>query len=70
MGGSVDGLTTDDVFEDEELLAGVSVETSLKVLGDNWSVDSAVVFEVEIIEVETSDTFTGVPITLVGFKTS
>jgi len=69
VGGPVDGLTTDDVFEDKELLAGVSVETSSTVLGDNWSDDIVVVFEVEIIEVDTSDTFNRVPVTLVGFKT-
>jgi len=70
VGGSVEGLTTDDVSVDEELVTGVSVETSLTVLGDNWSDDTVVVFEVEIIEVDTADTFTRVPVTLVGFKTS
>ena len=69
MGGSDDGLTTDEVSVDEELVAGVTVETSLTVLGDNWSDDTVVVFEVEIIEVDTSDTFNTVPVALVGFKT-
>ena len=70
MGGPVVGLTTDDVFEDEELLAGVTIETSLTVVGDNCSVDTVVDFDVEIIEVDTSDTSTRVRVTLVGFKTS
>lgn len=35
VGGPVVELTTDDVFDDEELLAGVTVDTSLTVLGDN-----------------------------------
>ena len=70
VGGSVVALTTDDVFEDEELLAGVTVDTSLTVLGDNCSVDTVVVFEVKIIKVDTSDTFTRVPVTLVVFKAS
>lgn len=69
VGGSVDGLATVDVCEDEGLIAGVSVETSFTVLGDNWSVDCVVVPEVEIIEVDLSDTFTRVPATLLGFKT-
>ena len=35
VGGPVVELTTDDVFDDEELFAGVTVDTSLTVLGDN-----------------------------------
>lgn len=65
----MDGLATVDVCEDEGLIAGVSVETSLTVLGDNWGVDCVVVSEVEIIEVDLSDTFASVPVTLVGSKT-
>lgn len=70
VGGPVVVLTTDVAFEDEELLAGVTVETSSTVLGDNWSVDTVVVFEVVIIKVNTSDTFTRVPATLVDFRSS
>lgn len=70
VGGSVDGLAADDDFVDEELLAGASVVTSLilTVLSDNWSVDSGVVSEVDIIEVDRSDTLTRVLVTRVGFK--
>lgn len=65
----MDGLATVDVCDDEGLIADVSVETSLTVLGDNWSVACVVVSEVEIIEVDLSNTFTRVPVTLVGSKT-
>lgn len=65
----MDGLATVDVCEDEGLIADVSAETSLTVLGDNWSVACVIVSEVEIIEVDLSNTFTRVPVTLVGSKT-
>ena len=65
----MDGLATVDVCDDEGLIADVSVETSLTVLGDNWSVACVLVSEVEIIEVDLSNTFTRVPVTLVGSKT-
>lgn len=66
VGGSVDGLTVDDVFEDVELFTGVSGVATSSVLSDSWTVDNGVVSEIETIEVDSSDTVTEVPVTRVG----
>lgn len=68
VGGSIDGLTVDDVFEDDELFTGVSGVATLSVLSDSWTVDSGVVPEMETIEVDSSVTVTMVSVTRVGLR--
>lgn len=66
VGGSVDGLTVDNVFEEGELVTGVSGVAAFTVLSDCWTVESAAVSE--MIVVESYDAFTKVPVTRVGLK--
>lgn len=68
VGGSVDGLTVDDVFEEGELVTGVSGVATLTVLSDCWTVESAAVSEMDAIVVESYDAFMKVSVTRVGLK--
>ena len=51
MGGCIDGLTEDGVFDDV-LFTCVSGVATLTVLSDSWTVDIGAVFEMETTEVE------------------